>query len=47
LKSGFHAGLALGTWYPGLADCVSVAVTEKRTREEIDALVAAYGRDRK
>jgi glycine dehydrogenase subunit 1 len=39
---GYHAGLALGRWYPNLADCVSVAVTEKRTRAEIDGLVAEY-----
>ncbi len=38
----FHAGLPLGQWYPALAACVSVAVTEKRSREEIDGLVAAY-----
>jgi glycine dehydrogenase subunit 1 len=42
LEGGFHAGLPLGTWYPHLADCVSIAVTEKRTREEIDGLAAAY-----
>jgi glycine dehydrogenase subunit 1 len=40
--AGFHAGLPLGTWYPELADCVSMAVTEKRTREEIDRLADAY-----
>jgi glycine dehydrogenase subunit 1 len=38
---GFHAGLPTGRWYPGLQDCVTVAVTEKRTRAEIDALAAA------
>jgi glycine dehydrogenase subunit 1 len=39
--SGYHAGLPLGRWYPGFADCLSVAVTEKRTKAEIDGLVAA------
>ncbi len=39
--AGYHAGLPLGDWYPQFADCVSVAVTEKRTRAEIDGLVAA------
>jgi glycine dehydrogenase subunit 1 len=39
--SGYHAGLPLGRWYPQLADCMTVAVTEKRTRSEIDGLVAA------
>ena len=41
LAAGHHAGLRLGRWYPALADCLSVAVTEKRTREEIDGLAAA------
>jgi glycine dehydrogenase subunit 1 len=45
LQAGYHAGLHLGRWYPGLNDCVSVAVTEKRTRAEINGLVAAYGRE--
>ncbi|AWM36275.1 putative glycine dehydrogenase (decarboxylating) subunit 1 [Gemmata obscuriglobus] len=39
--AGYHAGLPLGRWYPGLADCVSVAVTEKRTKAEIDGLAEA------
>jgi glycine dehydrogenase subunit 1 len=38
---GYHAGLPLGRWYPNLADCITVAVTEKRTRTEIDGLAAA------
>jgi glycine dehydrogenase subunit 1 len=41
LEQGFHAGLPLGRWYPDLADCLSVAVTEKRTRAEIDGLAEA------
>jgi glycine dehydrogenase subunit 1 len=32
------AGVPLGRWYPDMADCFLVAVTEKRTKEEIDAL---------
>ena len=39
--AGYHAGLPLGRWYPQLADCMTVAVTEKRTKAEIDGLVAA------
>jgi glycine dehydrogenase subunit 1 len=35
------AGVPLGDWYPELADCFLVAVTEKRSKVEIDALVAA------
>ncbi len=40
-SQGFLAGIPLGRWYPELADCFLVAVTEKRTKEEIDGLVAA------
>ncbi len=32
-------GAALGVWYPELADCWLVCVTEQRTRSEIDRLV--------
>jgi glycine dehydrogenase subunit 1 len=39
LESGLLAGVPLGKWYPDLADCFLVAVTEKRTKQEIDALV--------
>lgn len=45
LKAGFHAGLALGRWYPALKDCISIAVTEQRTKDEIDRLVAAFARE--
>ncbi|MGI9428712.1 MAG: aminomethyl-transferring glycine dehydrogenase subunit GcvPA [Bythopirellula sp.] len=38
-KDGFLAGVPLGKWYPELSDCFLVAVTEKRTKAEIDALV--------
>ncbi len=33
-------GPALGRWYPELADCLLVAVTEKRTRADIERLAA-------
>ena len=36
---GFLAGVPLGQWYPELTDCFLVAVTEKRTKTEINALV--------
>jgi glycine dehydrogenase subunit 1 len=39
-SQGIFAGLPLGRWYPELADCLLVAVTEKRTKEEIDQLAA-------
>lgn len=42
LQAGYHAGLWLGQWYPELKQCISIAVTEKRTRAEIDGLVQAY-----
>jgi glycine dehydrogenase subunit 1 len=38
LYAGYHAGLHLGRWYPALNDCLTVSVTEKRTRAEIDGL---------
>ena len=40
-EDGYLAGLPLRRYYPQLADCVSVAVTEKRTKAEIDRLAAA------
>jgi glycine dehydrogenase subunit 1 len=39
--AGFLAGLPLGRWYPELRDCFLVAVTEKRTKAEMDSLVDA------
>jgi len=39
-ERGFLAGVPLARWYPDLADCFLVSVTEKRTRDEIDALAA-------
>jgi glycine dehydrogenase subunit 1 len=38
LEAGFLAGVPLGQWYPELKDCFLIAVTEKRTRDEIDLL---------
>jgi glycine dehydrogenase subunit 1 len=40
-EDGIFAGVPLGDWYPELHDCFLVAVTEKRTKEEIDRLVEA------
>ena len=42
--AGFLAGIPLGNWYPELDDCFLVAVTEKRTRQEIDALADCLAR---
>ncbi|AMV39414.1 aminomethyl-transferring glycine dehydrogenase subunit GcvPA [Planctomyces sp. SH-PL62] len=41
-EAGFHGGVRLGRWYPELADHILIAVTEKRTRAEIDGLAEAY-----
>lgn len=35
---GIMAGVPLGCWYPDLEDCLLVAVTEKRTKTEIDRM---------
>ena len=32
LERGYHGGIDLGRFYPRLADCILVAVTEKRTK---------------
>ena len=40
-EQGYHAGLPLGRWYPKLADSFTVAVTEKRTKLQIDGLAGA------
>jgi glycine dehydrogenase subunit 1 len=34
-RRGFLAGPPLGRWYPELGDCLLVAVTERRTEEDI------------
>jgi glycine dehydrogenase subunit 1 len=41
LQAGYHGGLHLDRWYPSFVNCLTVAVTEKRTKAEIDGLVAA------
>ncbi len=38
LAQGVHPGYALGRDYPGLDDALLIAVTERRTRDEIDRL---------
>ena len=43
-RLGYHGGIALGQWYPELADAILVAVTEKRTKAEIDGLASAYAK---
>ncbi len=46
LAAGYHAGLPLGRWYPELGDALLVAVTEKRTKAEIDGLAQEMRRAR-
>jgi glycine dehydrogenase subunit 1 len=41
--AGIFAGLPLGRWYPELEDCLLVAVTEKRTKAEIERLASILG----
>ncbi len=41
VEAGFHGGVPLGRWYPDLTNCLLVAVTEKRSRGEIDAFADA------
>ena len=38
LEDGILAGVPLGRWYSDMSDCFLVAVTEKRTKQEIDQL---------
>jgi glycine dehydrogenase subunit 1 len=38
LDQGYLAGVPLEQWYPELADCFLAAVTEKRTKDEMDGL---------
>jgi glycine dehydrogenase subunit 1 len=40
-QQNIFPGVPLEQWYPDLSDCLLVAVTEKRTKEEIDRLAAA------
>jgi glycine dehydrogenase subunit 1 len=37
-RHNIFAGVPLGQWYPQLDDCMLTAVTEKRTKDEIDRL---------
>ncbi|MBX7073088.1 MAG: aminomethyl-transferring glycine dehydrogenase subunit GcvPA [Pirellulales bacterium] len=43
-EAGFFAGVPLARWYPELADCVLITVTEKRTRAEMDRLAQVVRR---
>ncbi len=43
LERGFLFGVPLGRFYKDMEDTLLIAVTEKRTKEEIDSLVSAIG----
>jgi glycine dehydrogenase subunit 1 len=40
-RSGIWPGLDLGRFWPEMADCLMVCVTETKTREDVEALRAA------
>ena len=42
---GFLAGPSLGTWWPELSRCLLVAVTERRTAEDISGLAEAIEKE--
>ena len=44
-KRGFLAGPALGIWYPSLADSMVIAVTERRTEQDIEAFAEAIEKE--
>jgi glycine dehydrogenase subunit 1 len=41
-RLGYHGGIALGRWYPQMKEAILIAVTEKRSKGEIDGLAEAY-----
>ena len=41
VPQGYLAGVDSGRWYPGLEDVLLVAVTERRTRAQLDSFVEA------
>ncbi|MBV6502325.1 MAG: putative glycine dehydrogenase (decarboxylating) subunit 1 [Fimbriimonadales bacterium] len=44
MPEGFLAGAPLGKWFPDLQSCLLVAVTEVRTRDEIDRFVTEFAK---
>ncbi len=44
LDRGFLAGLPLGSYYSDMNDCLLIAVTETRSKEQIDAFAAEVAR---
>lgn len=44
-ERGFLAGPAMGRWYPGMENCVLIAVTECRNEEDIQAFAEAIEKE--
>jgi glycine dehydrogenase subunit 1 len=44
-RRGYLAGPALGRWFPDLSNCLLVAVTERRTMDEITGLAEAMEKE--
>ena len=44
-RRGFLAGPALGRWYPDLSKCLLIAVTERRTADDINGLAEAIEKE--
>ena len=44
-RRGYLAGPALGRWYPALSRCLLVAVTERRTAEDVNGLAEAIEKE--
>ncbi len=42
---GFLAGPPLGRWFPDLDDCLLLAVTERRTQDDVDSLAEAIEKE--
>jgi glycine dehydrogenase subunit 1 len=44
-QRGYLVGPGLGRWYPDLANCLLVAVTERRTEADIEGLAEALEKE--
>ena len=44
-ERGYLAGPALGRWFPDLEDCLLIAVTERRTGDDIEGLAEAIEKE--
>jgi glycine dehydrogenase subunit 1 len=44
-RHGYLVGPGLGRWYPELADCLLVAITERRTEDDIAGLAEAIEKE--